>query len=64
MRLSSLIEGPSVRGSCIFVYTHIDTLPDIERKDYRAWYGLGQAYELLNMHHYALYYLQKAASLK
>ncbi|ETW80740.1 hypothetical protein HETIRDRAFT_61808 [Heterobasidion irregulare TC 32-1] len=37
---------------------------DVNRKDYRAWYGLGQAYELLNMHQYALYYYQHATSLR
>ncbi|KAF8825122.1 hypothetical protein HHX47_DHR7000749 [Lentinula edodes] len=37
---------------------------DINRKDYRAWYGLGQAYELLNMHEYALHYYQYATALK
>jgi hypothetical protein len=25
-------------------------------RDYRAWYGLGQTYELLSMPHYALHY--------
>ncbi len=39
-------------------------LSDINRDDHRAWYGLGQAYELLNMHDYALYYLQHATALK
>ena len=37
---------------------------DVNRKDYRAWYGLGQAYELLNMHHYALHYYQRATALR
>ncbi len=37
---------------------------DVNRKDYRAWYGLGQAYELLSMHEYALYYYQHATSLR
>lgn len=37
---------------------------DVNRKDYRAWYGLGQAYELLSMHQYALYYYQHATSLR
>lgn len=27
--------------------------------DYRAWYGLGQTYELLNMNLYALYYYKQ-----
>lgn len=37
---------------------------DINRKDYRAWYGLGQTYEILEMHLYALFYHQRAASLR
>lgn len=39
-------------------------LLDVNRKDYRAWYGLGQAYELLNMHQYALHYYQHATALR
>lgn len=37
---------------------------DVNRKDFRAWYGLGQAYELLSMHQYALYYYQHATALR
>lgn len=37
---------------------------NVNRKDYRAWYGLGQAYELLNMHQYALHYYQHATALR
>ena len=37
---------------------------DVNRKEYRAWYGLGQAYELLNMHQYALHYYQRATALR
>ncbi|GFH11027.1 TPR_REGION domain-containing protein, partial [Haematococcus lacustris] len=29
---------------------------DLAASDFRAWYGLGQAYELLRMPYYALYY--------
>ena len=29
---------------------------DLSAHDFRAWYGLGQAYELLKMPFYALYY--------
>jgi len=36
----------------------------VNQKDYRAWYGLAQAYELLSMHQYALYYFQKATTLR
>ena len=37
---------------------------DVNRKDHRLWYGLGQAYELLSMHQYALYYYQRATALR
>ena len=39
-------------------------MTEVNRKDYRAWYGLGQAYELLSMHQYALYYYQHATALR
>jgi anaphase-promoting complex subunit 8 len=32
--------------------------------DYRAWYGLGQTYEMLHMYQYSTYYYQKAAALR
>ena len=32
---------------------------DINAKDYRAWYGLGQTYEILAMPYYALFYYRK-----
>ena len=41
----------------------VDNL-DVNKKDYRAWYGLAQAYELLGMHQYALYYYQHATALR
>lgn len=37
---------------------------DINRRDYRAWYGLGQTYERLEMFQYALWYYKKAAGLR
>ena len=33
---------------------------EIDPKDFRAWYGLGQTYELQNMNNYALYYFSRA----
>ena len=33
---------------------------EIDKNDFRAWYGLGQTYELQNMNNYALYYFTKA----
>ena len=37
---------------------------DVNRKDYRAWFGLGLTYEMLEMHLYSLFYFQRAASLR
>ena len=36
---------------------------DGNRKDFQAWYGLGQTYEILEMYGYALWYFQRAAAL-
>ena len=32
--------------------------------DYRAWYGLGQTYEMLHMPYYALHYFRRATQLR
>ena len=37
---------------------------DINPRDYRAWYGLGQTYEILQMHFYSLHYFRKATALR
>ena len=34
---------------------------DLNPRDYRAWYGLGQTYELLHMPYHALYYFRCSA---
>ena len=36
---------------------------DLNPRDYRAWYGLGQTYELLHMPAYALHYYQRATQV-
>lgn len=54
--------GPD--GSLSAMSTHLSHAAEVNRKDYRAWYGLGQAYELLSMHQYALYYYQHATALR
>ena len=43
---------------------HYRRAVDVNARDYRAWYGLGQTYEILNMYFYALYYYRKAALLR
>ncbi|KAL0577901.1 Anaphase-promoting complex subunit 8 [Marasmius crinis-equi] len=37
---------------------------DISKKDYRPWYGMAQAYMVLNLPLYALYYYSKAGDLR
>lgn len=37
---------------------------DLSENEYRAWYGLGQAYELLRMPNQALIHYKKAATLR
>ena len=37
---------------------------EVNPRDYRAWYGLGQTYELLGMPFYSLYYYRKATTLR
>lgn len=62
------IGGQWVRDIHLLIYKDLYMLSpariDVNRKDYRAWYGLGQAYELLNMHQYALHYYQHATALR
>lgn len=36
----------------------------VNSRDYRAWYGLGQAYEVMNFPYDAIYYYQKATDLR
>lgn len=37
---------------------------EVNKRDYRAWYGLGQTYEILRMPFYCLYYYRKAHQLR
>lgn len=37
---------------------------EINDRDFRAWYALGQAYEILGMDTYAMWYFHKACSLR
>ena len=36
----------------------------MQQVDYRAWYGLGQTYEMLHLYQYAHFYYRKAAYLR
>ena len=37
---------------------------ELNPRDYRAWYGMGQTYELLQMPFYALHYYRRATQLR
>lgn len=37
---------------------------DVNPRDYRAWYGLGQIYEMMGMPFYAVYYFRKSSYLQ
>ena len=37
---------------------------ELNPRDYRAWYGLGQTYEMLHMPYYALHYFRRATQLR
>lgn len=37
---------------------------EINKRDYRAWYGLGQIYELVKLPNYALFYFTHARELR
>lgn len=37
---------------------------EVNKRDYRAWYGLGQTYEILKLHFYCLYYYRRAHQLR
>lgn len=39
-------------------------LSEVNRRDYRAWYGLGQCYEILKMPFYSMYYYKVAQQLR
>lgn len=56
--------GKSAAVARLFSSKRVLPCSDVNQKDYRAWYGLAQAYELLSMHQYALYYFQKATTLR
>lgn len=42
----------------LFIFTEINI------RDYRAWYGLGQIYELIKLPNYALFYFAHARELR
>jgi anaphase-promoting complex subunit 8 len=40
------------------------TAVDLDHSDFRAWYGLGQAYETNQKYNYAIYYFTQATLAK
>lgn len=48
---------------CVF-HTFFVCFVEVSPRDYRAWYGLGQTYELLKMPYYSLYYFKEAQKLR
>jgi len=47
-----------------YVCTSIKLCLQVNPHDYRAWHGLGQTYEFIQMYTYALHYYQKAYMLR
>lgn len=47
-----------------FIYIDFINFLEVNRRDYRAWYGLGQTYEILKMPFYGLYYYKQAQVLR
>ena len=46
---------------CLFPYfVYLILCAEVNDRDYRAWYGLGQTYEILKMPFYCLYYYRQA----
>ena len=39
-------------------------IKELDQTDYRAWYGMAQTYEMLEMHYYAIYYYQQATTYR
>lgn len=69
MRLSKLTEERLVSLFPSFSYgarkmVGLTSNTDVNPRDYRAWYGLGQTYELLDMPQYAIQYYNKATALR
>lgn len=42
----------------------MSVIAEVNKREYRAWYGLGQTYEILKMSSYALYYYKIAQELQ
>ena len=56
-------EFVELKNTSAAVYCYRRSI-EISDSDYRAWYGLGQTYEVLHLYQYAYYYFKKAAMLR
>lgn len=60
--LCTFTAVPRMQSSCFLFF--IRHAIEVNKRDYRAWYGLGQTYEILKMPFYCLYYYRKAHQLR
>lgn len=59
------LEIYRVINKTVLFFSYIcHNLTEVNRRDYRAWYGLGQTYEILKMPFYGLYYYKQAQLLR
>jgi tetratricopeptide (TPR) repeat protein len=64
LRCNAIARFPLIAADLLIELYTLTQAVDVSSKDYRAWYGLGQTYEMLHLYQYALYYYKKAAYLK
>lgn len=63
--LSVLLDLVLIPTFCLVNLLFIDRHAiEVNKRDYRAWYGLGQTYEILKMPFYCLYYYRRAHQLR
>lgn len=60
-QISPIILVHAIKLYVLFV---LFFFPEVNTREYRAWYGLGQAYEILKMPSYSLYYYKIAQELR
>uniref|UniRef100_A0A0E0ADA9 Cdc23 domain-containing protein n=1 Tax=Oryza glumipatula TaxID=40148 RepID=A0A0E0ADA9_9ORYZ len=64
MIFEELLRTDPFRVDSMDVYSNLLRAVDINPRDYRAWYGLGQIYEMMGMLFYAVYYFRKSSYLQ
>lgn len=58
------LEEFLLSSQLFFSFPYFRHAIEVNKRDYRAWYGLGQTYEILRMPFYCLYYYRKAHQLR